>query len=60
MVGGGTGADAASRLGVADLVEDGSKTAEQIARSNNAHTPSVLRLLRALGSLDIFSEDAEG
>ena len=39
---------AAARLGVADQIGDGLKTADEIARGLGTHGPSTLRLLRAL------------
>jgi hypothetical protein len=50
---------AAARLELADHVKSGPKTAEQLARDTGAHAPSLYRLLRALSSLEVFSEDAE-
>ena len=50
----------AARLGVADLVEDGPKTADELAVVTGAHAPSLRRLLLLLASLGVFAEDAEG
>ncbi|MHC5538004.1 methyltransferase family protein, partial [Singulisphaera rosea] len=46
----------AAKLGVADLLEDGPRTAEKLAEASESHGPSLYRLLRALASLGIFSE----
>lgn len=51
---------AVARLGVADLLADGPRSAEEIATKANAHAPSMRRLLRALASLDIFREASDG
>ena len=50
----------AAELGVADALKDGSLTPADIAARIGAHGPSVRRLLRALASVGIFAEDAEG
>jgi len=50
----------AAKLKLADLVKDGPKTAAELARATKAHPPSLYRLLRALASVEIFSEDADG
>ena len=50
----------AARLGVADLVNDGPKTADQLALATRAHAPSLRRLLKFLASLGVFAEDADG
>lgn len=47
---------AAARLGLADLLEDGAKSAQELAGPTGTHAPSLHRLLRALGSLGLFTE----
>ena len=47
----------AAKLGVADLLADGPCTAEDLAERTDTHAPSLYRLLRALASVGIFSED---
>jgi hypothetical protein len=49
----------AARLGLADLVKDGPRSAEQLAADTRTDARSLYRLLRALASLGIFAEDAE-
>src|SRR5579864_2010540 len=49
----------AAKLGIADLVRDGPKTAAELARSTGTHAPSMYRLLRGLASLGLFAEDAD-
>lgn len=50
----------AATLGLADLVASGPKTVAELAAKVHAHGPSLGRLLRALTSLGIFVEDADG
>jgi hypothetical protein len=50
----------AAKLGLADLVQDGPKTAAELAVLTGAHAPSLYRLLRALASTGWFEEDAGG
>ena len=50
----------AAKLGLADLLADGPKTAEELAASTQTHPRSLYRLLRALASLGIFSEGQGG
>lgn len=50
----------AASLGIADLVAQGPKTAQELAAATNNHAPSLGRLLRALTSLGIFHEDGAG
>ncbi|MGE0563199.1 MAG: methyltransferase [Pseudolabrys sp.] len=49
---------AAARLGIADLLAGGPKTAEAIADATGTHAPSIHRLLRALASRGLFTETA--
>ena len=48
---------AAAKLGLADLLETGPKSVEELARASGAHAPSLARLLRALTSLEVFVEE---
>lgn len=50
----------AAELGIADLLADGSKTAEELAKATDSHGPSLYRVLRALAGFGIFSEDETG
>lgn len=50
----------AARLGLADHLADGPRTAEELARLTGSHTRSLYRLLRALASVGVFSEDGDG
>src|SRR5205823_14861982 len=51
----------AARLGIADLLEAGPKSVDELARASGAHAPSLGRLLRALASFDVFvAEETTG
>lgn len=50
----------AARLGVADLVADGPKTADELAEATAAHAPTLRRLMRALAGVGVFTEDESG
>src|SRR5262245_23349450 len=47
---------AAAKLGLADLLADGPRTATELARLTDTHERSLLRLMRVLCALGIFSE----
>ncbi len=47
----------AAKLGLADLLKDGPRSADDLAAATKTHAPSLYRLLRALASLGIFAED---
>jgi len=49
----------AGELCIADLLEDGPKTAEELAQQTKVHARSLYRLLRACASVGVFSEDNE-
>src|SRR5262245_4003066 len=46
----------AAKLGIADLLRDGPKSCDELARPTGAHAPSLHRALRALASLGVFTE----
>jgi hypothetical protein len=50
----------AAKLGVADLLADGAKSAEELASATGAHAPSLYRVMRALDSCGVFAERADG
>ncbi|MEK1887528.1 MAG: methyltransferase [Phyllobacterium sp.] len=50
---------AAAKLGLADQIGGGAKSAEELAGSVGAHAPSLHRLMRALASLGILTERPE-
>src|SRR5688572_5543770 len=49
----------AAKLGLADRLKDGPRTADDLASITETHGPSLYRLLRALASVGIFAEDAQ-
>src|SRR5262245_17118126 len=49
-----------AKLGVADLVKDGPKSADDLAKATKTHARSLYRVLRALASVGIFAEDERG
>src|SRR5262249_15633687 len=50
----------AATLGLADLLRDGARTTDDLARRTGAHAPSLHRLLRALTSVGVFAEEPPG
>ena len=50
----------AAKLGLADLLNDGRKTAAELAHDTSTHADALFRLLRTLASVGIFKPDNEG
>src|SRR5262249_44331274 len=50
----------AAKLGVADLLINGAKTADQLAQTAGVQPRPLYRLLRALASVGVFAEDSAG
>lgn len=50
----------AAELGLADLLAEGARSAEELAAPAGAHAPSLHRLLRALAGLGIVDEESPG
>ena len=48
-----------AKLGIADVLNDGPKTAAEIALATGAHERSIYRILRTLASTGVFTEIAE-
>src|SRR5262245_13179931 len=48
------------RLGVPDLLAVAPKTPAELAAETGTHAPSLLRLLRAMSPLEVFSQDDAG
>jgi ubiquinone/menaquinone biosynthesis C-methylase UbiE len=46
----------AAELGIADMLTDGPKSVDDLARMSETHAPSLYRLMRALAAVGIFSE----
>ena len=49
----------AAELGIADMLRDGPRGAEELATATGTHAPTLSRLLRALASIGIFVEGAD-
>ena len=47
---------AAAKFGIADLLQDGSRSSEELAQATSTHPDALYRLLRALASVGIFAE----
>lgn len=50
----------AAKLNIADVIGTNALTADQLAEATHSHAPSLYRVLRALGSVGIFSENEIG
>jgi hypothetical protein len=50
----------AAKLGLADLLKDGSRTPDDLAKATQTHGHSLYRMLRALASVGVFAEDEQG
>ena len=46
-----------AKLGIADLIKDQSKTAEELAAATGSHGPSLFRVLRALVAVGVITQD---
>jgi hypothetical protein len=51
---------AAAKLSIADLLSNGSRSVDDLAKETKTHSPSLYRLLRALASVGVFVEDKPG
>src|SRR5579883_2117726 len=47
----------AAKLGLAELVKDGPKSAEELAQATATNSRALYRLLRTLASIGIFAEE---
>lgn len=50
----------AAKLGLADLLKDGSKSAAELASLTSVHVQSLYRVLRMLASIGVFAETKDG
>ena len=50
----------AAELRIADILADGEKSSEELARTTGVHAPSLHRLLRTLVTFEILRERADG
>ena len=46
----------AAVLGIADLLEAGPRSADELGEATGAHAPTLYRVLRALSSVGLFAE----
>jgi hypothetical protein len=46
-----------AKLGIADLIKDEPKTADDLATATGTHGPSLFRVLRALASVGVITQD---
>lgn len=51
---------AAAKLGIADLLSDGARSVEELARATDTLAPFLYRLLRALAGVGVFEEHEDG
>lgn len=49
----------AAKLGIADLLKDGPKSCDHLARATWAHPRSLYRLMRALASIGVFAPERD-
>ena len=49
----------AAKLGIADLLANGPRSADDLAQATKTHSPSLYRLLRGLASMGVFVEDTQ-
>src|SRR5262245_54729602 len=47
----------AAKLGLAELLQDGPRSAQELAQATGTNPRALYRLLRALASIGIFAED---
>ena len=50
----------AAKLGIADLLKDGPKGCDELSQSLGTHPQTLYRVMRALPSLGVFSENEDG
>ncbi len=50
----------AAKLGIADLLKDGPRGSDELAKSVGAHPRTLYRVLRALATLGVFAENNNG
>jgi hypothetical protein len=50
----------AAKLDIADLLAEGPKGSEELAKATGTHAPSLYRVLRALASVGVFAQEEQG
>ena|SRR5436189_1753958 len=48
-----------AKLGLADLIKDGPRNLDDLAAATNTHAPSLFRVLRALASVGVITQDGK-
>jgi SAM-dependent methyltransferase len=48
-----------AKLGLADLLQSGPKTADELAEATDTHAPSLYRVLRTLTSIGVFQRESD-
>jgi hypothetical protein len=49
-----------AKLGIADLLEDGPRSSNDLAQATTSHPDALYRVLRALAGIGIFAENGDG
>jgi hypothetical protein len=49
-----------AEFGIADCLQDGPKTSEELAQATDTHAGALYRLLRAVASVGVIAEDSQG
>src|SRR5260370_23629579 len=49
-----------AKLGIPDLLKDAPKSCDELAQATGTHAPSLYRVLRALDSAGVFTQDDRG
>lgn len=49
----------AAKLGIADLIKEQPKTADELATATGTHGPSLFRVLRALAGVGVITQDSD-
>jgi predicted transcriptional regulator/ubiquinone/menaquinone biosynthesis C-methylase UbiE len=49
-----------TQLGIPDMLKDGPRTVDDLAKESKTNTGSLSRLIRALASVGVFSQDEDG
>jgi len=50
----------AATLGLADLLKDGPRNCDELAKATGTHSPSLKRMMRLLSSAGVFAEEENG
>ena len=47
-------------LRIADLLKDGTRSVDELAKATGTHATALYRILRALASIGVFAEQSDG